>query len=97
MERFQQFLDSRISLGPDPEWLPRSLDLTPLDVFVWGYLKSKVFLIPQANLADLRQRITIEATQIPQDMIIQATNEMQRRAELCIRNDGGNIEGRFGL
>ena len=98
MERLQQlFLDRIILLGLDPEWPPRSLDLTPLDLFVWGYLKSKVFLIPPANLADLRQRITMEAAQISQDMIIRATNKIRRRAELCIRNDGGNIEGCFGL
>ena len=98
MERLQQlFLDRIISLGPDSEWPPRSLDLTPLDFFVWVYLKNKVFLTPPANLADLRQRITMEAAQIPQDMIIRATHEMRRRVELCIRNDGENIEGCFGL
>ena len=72
MERLQQFLDRIISLGSDPERPPRSLDLTPLDVFVRSYLKSKVFFIPQAILVDLRQRITMEAAQIPQDMIIRA-------------------------
>ena len=38
----------------------------------------------------------MEAAQIPQDMIIRAMHEM-RRAELCIPNDGGHIEGGFGL
>ena len=95
MERLQQlFLDCIISLGRDHDWLPRSPDLTPLDFFVWGYPKSKVFLTPPANLADLRQRITMEAAQIPQNMTIQVLPEI--RAELCIRNDGGHIEGRFG-
>ena len=97
MERLQQlFLDRIISLGRDDEWPPRSPDLTPLDFYIWGYHKSKVFLTPPANLADLCQRITMEAAQIPQDMIIQAMQEM-RRAELCVRNDERHIEGRFGL
>ena len=90
MERLQQlFLDCIILLSHDQEWPPRSLDLIPFDFFVWGYLKSKVLLTPSANLADLRQRITMEAAQIPQDMIIQAMHEM-RRAELCIHNDRGH-------
>ena len=98
MERLQQlFLDRIISLGRDHEWPPKSPDLTPLGFFVWGYLKSKVFLTQPANLADLLQRITMKAAQIPQDTIIRAMHERRRRAELCIRNDGGHIDGRFGL
>ena len=38
----------------------------------------------------------MEAAQIPQDMIIRAMHEI-RRAEFCIRKDGGHIEERFGL
>ena len=53
MERLQQlFLDRIISQSRDHEWPPRSPDLTPLDFFVRGYLKSKVFLTPPANLTD---------------------------------------------
>ena len=81
-------------MGHDCKWLPRSSDLTPL---VWGYLKSKVFLTPPANLADLHQKITMEDTQILQDMIIQAMHNMKRRVELCICNNGGHIEGHFRL
>ena len=84
-------------MGRDHEWPPRSPDLTPLDFFVWGYLKSKVFLTQPANLADLHQRIRMKAAQIPQDMIIRAMRDMRRRAEICIRNNGGHIEGRSGL
>ena len=39
----------------------------------------------------------MEAAQIPQNMIILAMHEIRRRAELCIRNHGEHIEGRFGL
>ena len=98
IEHLQElFLDGIISPGCDHEWPSRSPDPTPLAYFVWDYLKSKVFLTPPANLADLCQRIIMEAAQIPQDMIIRAMHEMRRRAELCIRNDEGHIEGRFGL
>ena len=98
MERLQQLLlDRIISRGRDYEWPPRSPDRTPLDFFVWGYLKSKVFHTQSANLADLHQRITMEAAQIPQDMIIRAMRDMRRRAEIYIRNNGGHIGGRSGL
>ena len=34
---------SIISRNFDIEWPPRSCDLTPVDYFLWGYLKSLVF------------------------------------------------------
>ena len=38
--------DHVIGLGHDVEWPPRSVDLTPYDFFLWGYLKNKVFSRP---------------------------------------------------
>ena len=40
------------------EWAPRSPDLTPLDFFLWGYLKQKVYMTPIKDLAELRLKIT---------------------------------------
>lgn len=42
--------------GPQ-EWPPRSPDLSTLDFFFWGYLKSKVYNNRPQNLDGLRQRI----------------------------------------
>jgi hypothetical protein len=40
-------------------WPPRSPDLTPLDFFLWGFVKDRVFVpFSPANLAELRTRIT---------------------------------------
>jgi transposase len=38
------FPDRLISRFGDIPWAPRSCDLTPLDFFLWGYLKSKVYI-----------------------------------------------------
>jgi hypothetical protein len=38
---------------------PRSPDLTPLDFFLWGFVKDRMFIPPlPANVAELRIRIT---------------------------------------
>ena len=50
------FHDHIIALGHETEWSPRSPDLTPCDYFLWGYLKSKVYITPQ-SIGDLEQRI----------------------------------------
>jgi hypothetical protein len=60
-ERLQQLFGERVvALNHQIEWPPRSPDLTPLDFFLWGYLKSKVYLTPPANLDDLEMRIRRE-------------------------------------
>jgi hypothetical protein len=39
-------------------WLPCSLDLTPLDLFLWGFLKDRVFVPPlPANVVEVRTRV----------------------------------------
>ena len=69
-------------------------DLTPLDFFLWGHFKSKVFISPPADLDELQRRITAEVDIRRQDraLIRRAVNAMLRRAKLCIRRDGGHVE-----
>ena len=82
-------------LGHDVEWPPRSPDLTPCDFFLWGYIKSKVFVNPPQTIHDLRQKIINEfnALQQQQDMIRNAVRGMQKRALLCVERNGGHVEG----
>ena len=41
-------------------WPPRSPDLTPLDFFLWGFVKDRVFVPPlPANAVELRNNIKI--------------------------------------
>ena len=37
-------------------WLPRSPDITPLDLFLWGYVKDKVFSTPVPDITNLKAR-----------------------------------------
>ena len=39
----KKFLDQVIYRNGDYNWSPRSCDLTPLDFFLWGYVKDKVY------------------------------------------------------
>ena len=40
--------------GPTP-WPPRSQDITPLDFFLWGYVKDRVFSTPVPDITNLIQ------------------------------------------
>ena len=53
-DRLTELFENRvIALNRAVEWPPRSPDLKPLDFFLWGYLKSKVFETPTGNLEKL--------------------------------------------
>ena len=81
--------------GPFP-WPARSPDLTPLDYFLWGYLKHTMnagFNDPVTSPDDLRRRITNACREINPASLSLACNETWRqRAEACIRVDGGVFE-----
>ena len=76
------------------EWPARTPDLNPLDFFLWGYLKSKVFLMPPENLAELERRIREEMDLLRQDceMIRRAVFNMVRRAQVCTERNGRHVE-----
>jgi hypothetical protein len=38
-------------------WPPRSLDITPLDFFLWGYVKDIAYKTPVTTLDELKLRI----------------------------------------
>ena len=54
--------------GPTP-WPPRSPDISPLDFFLWGYVKDKVFLTPVPDITNLKARITDAFATIIEDML----------------------------
>ena len=46
-------------------WPPRSPDLTPMDYFLWGFVKDQVFVPPLlANVVELRTRITAAVAKV---------------------------------
>jgi hypothetical protein len=51
-------------------WPPRSLDLTPMDFFLWGFVKDRVFVPPLlANVVELRTRITAAVTEMTPEIL----------------------------
>ena len=51
-------------LGP-VDWPPRSCDITPLDFYLWGYVKSKCFVDKPATIEELEAKITQVIREIP--------------------------------
>lgn len=74
------------------EWPPRSPDLTPLDYFLWGYLKSKVYATRPQNLEELRNRILQEAALIDRQMIRKSVEHFYTRLAFCQEAGGFQFE-----
>lgn len=74
-------------------WPPRSPDLTPLDFFLWGYLKQKVYLKQPFTDVDHLERVITETIQvITPDMIRRVLREFCNRTVTCMERDGGYVE-----
>jgi hypothetical protein len=69
----RQFLDATFSNrwtgrdGPTP-WPPRSPDITPLDFFLWGYVKDKVYSTPVPGIDTLEARIRDALAAVTEDV-----------------------------
>lgn len=81
-----------ISRGFDQEWPARSPDLNPCDYFLWGCLKSKVYLEKPRTLDELRHAINRCCRTITPEQLHSAVNNITTRLDLVIAKDGSHIE-----
>ena len=77
-------------------WPARSPDLTPMDFYLWGYVKNIVYaanLPPIASNEELRERIRDACRSISPDSIRAAVADTWvARAQACLQADGGHFE-----
>ena len=61
-------------------WAPSSPDLNPLDFFLCGYLKEKVYKPLPTSLEELKSRIKREVRDLPESMVMKAVYSMKKRS-----------------
>ncbi len=54
----ENFRDRWIGRGGPFSWAPRSLDLIPLDFFLWGLIKTNIYKTKVKDIDDLKIRTT---------------------------------------
>lgn len=74
------------------EWPPRSPDLTPMDFFLWGYIKSLVYKTQPVSLDELRQRIIEACQNIPREIFQNVRQEFENRLYFCLEQIGRHFE-----
>ena len=73
-------------------WAPRSPDLTPLDLFAWGFIKSHVYKNKVRDLPQLRERIYEAVAAITPQHLRSVFRATVQRWEQCLEMQGGQIE-----
>ncbi|CAH0381470.1 unnamed protein product [Bemisia tabaci] len=74
------------------EWPSRSPDMSPLDSFLWGHVKSKAFATTPRDLEELKQRITEECRLITPHMLRYVREEFVNRLFFCQAKNGEQFE-----
>lgn len=88
----QQFPNKWIGNNGVVEWPARSPDLSPLDFFLWGSLKNKIYKQNINNLEELRANILNGFASLERRDIQRAVNNIRRRINLCLRENGSHFE-----
>ncbi|GFS69547.1 uncharacterized protein TNCV_3894071 [Trichonephila clavipes] len=73
-------------------WPPWSPDLTLTDFWLWGYLKSRVYLSGPSSLSELKDAIRREVSSIHPDMLHSGVAEFVTRLECLLPCGGGHVE-----
>ncbi|GFY02826.1 DUF4817 domain-containing protein [Trichonephila clavipes] len=84
--------DRIISRGCRYPWPPRFPNLTPADFWLWGYLKSRVYLSGPSSLSELKDAIRREVSSIHPDMLHSAVAGFVTRLECLLPCGGGHVE-----
>lgn len=85
-----------ISRGFEFEWPPNSPDLSPLDFWLWGVLKDRVYTGGKPeDMDELKYRINSALCDFSKTDITQVVNSCIARFEACLQVNGSHFENIF--
>ena len=80
-----------ISRNGPVNWPPRSCDLTPLDYFLWGYLKSLAYVDKPQSIDALEANITRVINGISADMLERLLENWTQRMDYVRASCGQHL------
>ncbi|GBN37300.1 hypothetical protein AVEN_67268-1 [Araneus ventricosus] len=92
-----EFLDTTfpqrwIGRGAVMAWPPRSQDITPLDFYLWGYVKQHVCIERMNDINHLKQRITDVIHSVTPDVLTRVWEELDYGLNACRATNGAHIK-----
>jgi len=61
--------------------------ISACDFFLWGYLKSKVYVQKPPTVDDLKVSIHEEIPTVPQEMVVNVMQNFEERLQTCVRQE----------
>jgi len=80
-----------IARNGDVNWPPRSCDLTPLDYFLWGYVKSQVYKNNPQSIPELKDEIIRVIGEIEPQLCQNVIENFNKRVDVCGAARGGHL------
>lgn len=89
-----KFPDRWIGRDGPIHWAARSPDLTPLDFFLWGHVKSQVYRpnVSYSTVEDLKTEIRRIIQEIGEDVLTRVVESVPERYRRCVENGGRHVE-----
>jgi len=87
----QTFPQRLISRNGDVNWPARSCDLTPLDYFLWGYVKSVVYRNNPRTIDELKAEIIQVIGEIEPQLCENVIHNFDKRITYCKAARGGHL------
>lgn len=81
-----------IGRGGPIAWPPRSPDLTPLDYFLWGYVKQCVYRDPPTTAQNMKERIREAFRTVTPQMLENVKRNFVMRLNKCLEVEGRTFE-----
>ncbi|GBN47864.1 hypothetical protein AVEN_115461-1 [Araneus ventricosus] len=73
-------------------WPPRSPDLTPLDFYLWGYVKQHVCSERINDINHLKQRIMDVIHSVTPGVLTCVWEELDYHLDVCRATNGAHVE-----
>ena len=86
------FPDAWIGRRGPTEYPARSPDQTPMDFFLWGCLKNRVYGNKPRTIDALKLEIERQCCDIPNDMFLDVCESLRARYQRCLDNNGHQFE-----
>ena len=78
------------------DWPPRSPDITPLDSFLWAYVKDDVFTLPfPETVEQMKVKIQDAIKKISRALLEKVHESFRRKLKLVIEKKGSHIENHY--
>jgi hypothetical protein len=75
------------------EWPPRSPDVIPMDLFLWGSVKDNVYVLPlPKTLHELKTRIREACENTDQEILHNVWQEVEYRFDVARATRGAHAE-----